>query len=82
MAIDLRRRGFADSIVGVDADPVNAAAAERIGLVDNRLAFSIMLWFETWPREALWLPKRKDKTRQMEGERSEAVQRQECSMRI
>lgn len=47
-----------------------------------RLAFSIMLWFETWPREALWLPKRKDKTRQMEGERSEAVQRQECSMRI
>jgi hypothetical protein len=35
MAIDLRRRGFADSIVGVDADPVNAAAAERIGLVDK-----------------------------------------------
>ena len=32
-----------------------------------RLAFSIMLWFETWPREALCLPKRKDKTRQMKG---------------
>lgn len=47
-----------------------------------RLAFSIMLWFETWPREALWLPKRKNKTWQMEGERSEAVQRQEYSMRI
>ena len=33
MAIDLRRRGFADQIVGVEADPVNAAAALKIGLV-------------------------------------------------
>ena len=35
MAIDLRRKGFAQTILGVDADPVNAAAAEKIGLVDQ-----------------------------------------------
>ena len=35
MAIDLRRKGFADEILGVDSDPVNAAAAEKIGLVDR-----------------------------------------------
>ena len=35
MAIDLRRKGFAQTILGVDADPVNAAAAEKIGLVDK-----------------------------------------------
>ena len=35
MAIDLRRRGFADEIVGVEAEPVNAAAALKIGLVDR-----------------------------------------------
>lgn len=35
MAIDLRRRKFADSIVGVDADMINASAALRIGLVDE-----------------------------------------------
>lgn len=35
MAIDLRRRGFADETVGFDADSVNAAAAERIGIVDR-----------------------------------------------
>ena len=34
MAIDLRRKGFASSILGVENDPVNASAAERIGLVD------------------------------------------------
>ena len=28
IAIDLKRRGFAESVVGVEADPVNAAAAE------------------------------------------------------
>ena len=27
MAIDLKRRGFASEVIGVDADPVNAAAA-------------------------------------------------------
>lgn len=35
MAIDLKRKGFAKEILGVDADPVNAAAAEKIGLVDR-----------------------------------------------
>lgn len=35
MAIDLRRRGFADSFLGVEKDPVNAAAAVKIGLVDE-----------------------------------------------
>ena len=31
MAVDLRRRGFADEVLGVETDPVNAAAAEKIG---------------------------------------------------
>jgi prephenate dehydrogenase len=35
MAIDLRRKGFASQILGVEKDPVNAAAAEKIGLVDR-----------------------------------------------
>ena len=35
MAIDLRRRGFADEVIGVEADAVNAAAALKIGLVDR-----------------------------------------------
>lgn len=35
MAIDLRRKGFANEVLGVEADPVNAAAAEKIGLVDR-----------------------------------------------
>lgn len=35
MAIDLKRKGFASEILGVEADPVNAAAAEKIGLVDR-----------------------------------------------
>ena len=35
MAIDLKRKGFAQTILGVDADSVNAAAAEKIGLVDK-----------------------------------------------
>ena len=34
MAIDLKRRGFASEIIGVESDPVNAAAALKIGLVD------------------------------------------------
>lgn len=33
MAIDLKRKGFADQILGVEAEPVNASAAEKIGLV-------------------------------------------------
>ena len=35
MAIDLRRRGFANEFLGVDADPLNASAAEKMGLVDR-----------------------------------------------
>lgn len=34
MAIDLKRRGFADKILGVETDSVNASAAEKIGLVE------------------------------------------------
>ena len=39
MAIDLRRRGFASRLLGVESEPVNAAAAEKIGLVDSVLPF-------------------------------------------
>lgn len=35
MAIDLKRSGFADEVLGVEAEPVNAAAAWKIGLVDK-----------------------------------------------
>ena len=34
MAIDLRRRGFADRVTGVENDKVNAEAALKIGLAD------------------------------------------------
>lgn len=39
MAVDLKRRGFAMELLGVEADPVNASAAERIGLVDKVVAY-------------------------------------------
>ncbi|MGN1234322.1 MAG: prephenate dehydrogenase/arogenate dehydrogenase family protein, partial [Candidatus Cryptobacteroides sp.] len=39
MAIDLKKRGFADRVLGVENDPVNAAAAEKIGLVDEVVGF-------------------------------------------
>jgi len=35
MAIDLKRRGFAEEILGVEVEPVNASAAVKIGLVDR-----------------------------------------------
>lgn len=35
MAIDLKARRFADKVLGVDSNSVNAAAAEKIGLVDR-----------------------------------------------
>lgn len=35
MVIDLRRRGFAKEITGMDADSVNAEAALRMGIVDR-----------------------------------------------
>ena len=39
MAIDLRRKGFAEEVLGVEAEPVNVAAAEKIGLVDRVVSF-------------------------------------------
>lgn len=39
MAIDLKRRGFADKVVGVDNDTVHAAAAKQIGLVDDIVTY-------------------------------------------
>ena len=39
MAIDLKRRGFASEVLGVEAEPVNAAAAEKIGLIDRVVTF-------------------------------------------
>ena len=38
MAVDLKRRGFAQEVVGVEAEPVNASAAKAIGLVLPELA--------------------------------------------
>lgn len=38
MAIDLKRRGFADRILGVERDPVNAVAAQRVELADELLS--------------------------------------------
>ena len=35
MAIDLKRRGYAQTVIGVEAEPVNASAALAIGLVDQ-----------------------------------------------
>ena len=37
MAIDLKRRGFADRILGGEKDPVNATAAQRMELIDELL---------------------------------------------
>lgn len=37
MATDLKRRGFADEIIGVEADPLNASAAIKLGLADRIL---------------------------------------------
>lgn len=39
MAVDLKRKGFAEEVIGVEADPVNAAAAEKIGLVDRVVCY-------------------------------------------
>lgn len=35
MAVDLKRRGYAEKVLGVEKDSVNAAAAKSIGLVDE-----------------------------------------------
>lgn len=39
MAIDLKRRGFARTVLGVESEPVNSAAAEKIGLVDKVVTY-------------------------------------------
>lgn len=39
MAIDLKRRGFVDTVLGVESESVNAAAAGKIGLVDEVVGF-------------------------------------------
>lgn len=39
MAIDLKRRGFAGTVLGVETDPVNAAAARKMELVDEVVSF-------------------------------------------
>lgn len=39
MAVDLKCRGFASRVMGVEADPVNAAAALKIGLVDQAVSY-------------------------------------------
>ena len=35
IAIDLKRKGYAHQVLGVEADSVNASAALKIGLVDR-----------------------------------------------
>ena len=35
IAIDLKRKGYAYQVLGVEADSVNASAALKIGLVDR-----------------------------------------------
>ncbi|MCQ2145840.1 MAG: prephenate dehydrogenase [Bacteroidales bacterium] len=39
MAIELKRKGFAETVLGVENDPVNASAAEKIGLVDQVVSY-------------------------------------------
>ena len=39
MALDLKRRSFANTVIGVENDPVNASAALNIGLVDEVVPF-------------------------------------------
>ncbi len=39
MAIDLKRRGYAHKVLGVESEPVNAEAALRIGLCDEVISF-------------------------------------------
>ena len=39
MAVDLKRRGFAARVIGVEKEPVNASAAENIGLVDEVVGY-------------------------------------------
>ncbi|MDT8388883.1 MAG: prephenate dehydrogenase [Lentisphaeria bacterium] len=40
MAIDLRKRGFAGKLIGVDINPTHAAAAKTIGLIDAEMSLA------------------------------------------
>ena len=39
MAVDLKRRGFAGTVLGVEADPVNAEAAAKMKLADEIVSY-------------------------------------------
>ena len=39
MAIDLKRRGFAHTVLGVESDPIASEAAKTIGLVDEVVSY-------------------------------------------
>ena len=39
MALDLKQRGFASTVLGVEENPVHASAAEKIGLVDELVSY-------------------------------------------
>ena len=39
MAVDLKRRGFATRVIGVEKESINASAAEKIGLVDEVVTY-------------------------------------------
>ncbi len=39
MAVDLKRRGYADTVLGVEADPVAAEAARTLGLADALVSY-------------------------------------------
>lgn len=39
MAVDLKKRGFADRIVGVEQDALHAVAAKELGLVDDMVGY-------------------------------------------
>lgn len=39
MAIDLKRRGFASTVLGVEEDPVHAEAAKKMGLADELVSY-------------------------------------------
>ena len=40
IALDLKRRGFADTVLGVESDPVNAGAAGKMGLADEIVSYA------------------------------------------
>ena len=43
MAVDLKRRGFATRVIGVEKESINASAAEKIGLVDEVVTYEVCI---------------------------------------